>query len=251
VKVSRQPNCPIEKGFCVQPNGRDQNSGVIKVSSVNGNTKEAQKKCLAACRARKGATGCEVIWDQGNRGCYIHTKPVARGNKRPRHMCWVFSKCKGKCPAGYQYTSKDIDGKGKSWSFPGKGVQKCAAVCNRRRGCTGFEYNWKGNERYKCGTYTGGKSNLKGRRTGGHTNWNTCVKPGVISALSVDGVFDDGAFEFDEGSRFGEFGFYAMWAVALAPFVVCVLINAYYACKYCRIEKATPYEKVDLIVDEN
>ena len=87
--------CPIEKGFCVLPNGGDQNSGVIKLNSVDGNTQQAQSTCLKLCRQRVGATGCEVIWNQGNRGCYVHTNTVARGNKAARHMCWVFSKCAG------------------------------------------------------------------------------------------------------------------------------------------------------------
>ena len=87
--------CPIEKGFCVKPNGGDQNSGVVKLNSVDGNTAQAQATCLKLCKNRGGATGCEVIWNQGNRGCYLHTQTVARGNEVGMHMCWVFSKCKG------------------------------------------------------------------------------------------------------------------------------------------------------------
>jgi len=34
-----------------------------------------------------------VIWNQGNRGCYAHTQPIARGNGAGNHACWVFSKC--------------------------------------------------------------------------------------------------------------------------------------------------------------
>ena len=86
--------CPIEKGFCVQSNGADQNAGVIKKNNLDGNTAERQKQCLDICRAHPGATGCEVIWNQINRGCYIHTQQVARGNGVGNHMCWIFSKCK-------------------------------------------------------------------------------------------------------------------------------------------------------------
>ena len=67
--------------------------GVIKVNNIDGNTQDAQEKCLSHCHARKGATGCEVIWDQGNRGCYVHTRTVAKGNNVQKHFCWVFSKC--------------------------------------------------------------------------------------------------------------------------------------------------------------
>uniref|UniRef100_A0A7M5WJ62 DUF5648 domain-containing protein n=2 Tax=Clytia hemisphaerica TaxID=252671 RepID=A0A7M5WJ62_9CNID len=87
-------NCVKEPGFCVQPNGCDQNSGVIKMNSFEGNTQQRQQECLKKCLAHPGATGCEVIWHQSNRGCYIHTQSVARGNNAARHSCWVFSKCK-------------------------------------------------------------------------------------------------------------------------------------------------------------
>ena len=82
--------CPIEKGFCVDSNGGDQNSGVIKLSSVDGDTEQARATCLKLCRQHKGATGCEVIW---NHGCFVHTQAVAKGNGVKDHMCWIFSKC--------------------------------------------------------------------------------------------------------------------------------------------------------------
>ena len=96
--------CPKENGFCVLPNGGDQNSGVIKLDAVDGNTAQQQAKCLAMCRAYKGATGCEEIWNQGNRGCYVHTSVVARGNGVPNHACWIFSKCRG----NFQHFSLEI-----------------------------------------------------------------------------------------------------------------------------------------------
>ena len=83
----------MEKGFCVKEDRGDQNSGVIKLNDLDGNTAERQEKCLELCRAEDGATGCEVIWDQENRGCYAHTDEIDRGNGVDRHGCWVFSKC--------------------------------------------------------------------------------------------------------------------------------------------------------------
>jgi len=80
----------MEKGFCVTSTGKDQNTGVVKVNAIDGNTGTAQSECLQACQAKKGATGCEVIWSQSNRGCYIHTQPIAKGNGVNRHSCWVF-----------------------------------------------------------------------------------------------------------------------------------------------------------------
>ena len=91
-----EPICPIEQGYCITLFGRDQNSGVKKLNGMyNGDTLDGQKECLKLCRSVQGVTGCEVIWDQGNRGCYAHTREVARGNGEARHKCWVFSKCKG------------------------------------------------------------------------------------------------------------------------------------------------------------
>ena len=83
----------MEKGFCVKENGGDQNSGVIKLNELDGNTPQRKEECLELCHSNDQATGCEVIWDQGNRGCYVHTQEIARGNGRDRHDCWVFSKC--------------------------------------------------------------------------------------------------------------------------------------------------------------
>ena len=86
-------DCLREKGFCVTSSGSDQNEGVIIINSIDGNTEESQLECLNICLAYPGSTGCEVIWNQNNRGCYIHTKPIARGNLVNNHYCWVFSKC--------------------------------------------------------------------------------------------------------------------------------------------------------------
>ena len=85
--------CPMEKGLCVTSNGKDQNSGVKKLNAVDGNNPERQQQCLELCFAEDGATGCEVVSNQGNRGCYVHTQEIARGNAADNHECWIFSKC--------------------------------------------------------------------------------------------------------------------------------------------------------------
>ena len=86
----------MEQGFCVRGNGADQNGGVRKLSSVNMNTDELKESCLQQCIAYRGATGCEVIYNTANQGCYVHTRNIARGNNVANHNCWVFTKCKGK-----------------------------------------------------------------------------------------------------------------------------------------------------------
>ena len=84
----------METGYCVKNNGQDQNSGVIKVNNKNAKSLQLKTECLKQCLAHPRSTGCEVIWYQSNKGCYIHTSDIARGNNAPRHNCWIF-KSKG------------------------------------------------------------------------------------------------------------------------------------------------------------
>jgi len=79
----------IEKGFCVKADGHDQNSGVRKLSRKDVNTPERLAECLKLCSEVTNATGCEGIWDQGNKGCYVHTQEVAKGNGADKHICWI------------------------------------------------------------------------------------------------------------------------------------------------------------------
>jgi len=78
-----------EYGFCVTSTGADQNSGVVKLAGGDyGPDAESINECLELCKATAGNTGCEVIWGQGNRGCYVHTQEVARGNLMAKHLCY-------------------------------------------------------------------------------------------------------------------------------------------------------------------
>eukprot|EP00418_Pyrodinium_bahamense_P084262 CAMPEP_0179069454 /NCGR_PEP_ID=MMETSP0796-20121207/30515_1 /TAXON_ID=73915 /ORGANISM="Pyrodinium bahamense, Strain pbaha01" /LENGTH=697 /DNA_ID=CAMNT_0020766519 /DNA_START=50 /DNA_END=2143 /DNA_ORIENTATION=- len=76
----------------------------------------------------------------------------------------------GGCPAGYTFTQQNVWGRGRRFTHV-DAIEKCAKVCTDRPGCTEFEYAFSGNERTKCGTYTGGK--VAGRQRAG---WRTCVK---------------------------------------------------------------------------
>ena len=104
-------HCAREAGYCVKPNGRDQNDGVkqsLNQGSIyqyfksRGSSRQTdiENLCLAMCLETKGATGCETTWgwrwDGG--GCRVHTREVSRGNgSANKYNCWVFSKCtKGK-----------------------------------------------------------------------------------------------------------------------------------------------------------
>ena len=84
---------PTQAGYCVDEFGRDQNSDVIKLWETDcGPSEEKKLECVEKCIAASAVlrvTGCEAIWGQSNRGCYIHTQPIASGNGVDRHSCWV------------------------------------------------------------------------------------------------------------------------------------------------------------------
>jgi hypothetical protein len=85
------------KGFCVKSNNADQNSGVFKLEGGDFLDKEFDKDeekvahCLelCACYDEAPVTGCEMIWEQNNRGCYVHTDRIAKGNNVVRHSCYL------------------------------------------------------------------------------------------------------------------------------------------------------------------
>jgi hypothetical protein len=83
-----------QKGYCVKANNRDENSGVIKLYGGNVRSNRQKRRCVRKCLAHSGGgatvTGCEAIWNQRNRGCYVHTsRAITHGNKVNRHTCWL------------------------------------------------------------------------------------------------------------------------------------------------------------------
>jgi len=84
-------------GFCLTPNGKDQNEGVIELHSQNHDNEDIREACLNKCLAYPNATGCEASWDQTydskwNR-CVVHTLPVSGARYYPGHVCWTFKEC--------------------------------------------------------------------------------------------------------------------------------------------------------------
>ena len=72
--------------------GRDINHGVVK----HWNGAIARNRCLAWCLNYRGATGCEHIVNQGNKGCYVFTTAdVDHGNNAGNHECWIFDPADG------------------------------------------------------------------------------------------------------------------------------------------------------------
>jgi len=87
------PTC-MEAGFCATSSGADQNSGVVQLNDIEGDTTAAQETCLALCRAYSVTwTGCEVAWGSNQRGCYVHTEEVSHGNGAGSYACWVAATC--------------------------------------------------------------------------------------------------------------------------------------------------------------
>jgi len=91
--------------------------------------------------------------------------------------------CTTECPSGYKNIQNDLNGS-QEWT-EGEGITTCEAACDARSGCTAFEYNHAGEENYKCGTYTGGVSDIVTENTGGNSwstegyqrsTWTTCYK---------------------------------------------------------------------------
>jgi hypothetical protein len=80
-----------QNGFCVKSGGQDENSGVVKLDGGNYKSDEKVQQCWDRCASYPGVTGCETIWDQGNRGCYVHTSTaIMRGNGVARHYCALY-----------------------------------------------------------------------------------------------------------------------------------------------------------------
>jgi hypothetical protein len=220
--------CPIENGFCVLSNGGDQNSGVIKLDNSYGyENSGAQESCLARCLERPDATGCEVIWNQWNRGCYVHTDVVAKGNGVGRHMCWIFSRCNDahplhlECPIenGFCVLSNGGDQNSgvikldDSYGYENSGAQEsCLARCLERPDATGCEVIWNQGNR---GCYVHTDVVAKGNGVGRHMCWifSRCndAHPRHLLAGGWDASSDEVPFQVligyaEDGERRGHCG---------------------------------------------
>ena len=171
------PACIKEAGFCVKQDGRDQNSGVIKLNDLDGNTVKRQEDCFKLCLTKPGVTGCEVIWHQGNRGCYAHTQPVSRGNNVDRHMCWICDKkptltCSKEAGFCVKQDGRDQNsGVVKLNSVDGKTLksqEECLKLCLATDGVTGCEVIWDQGNR---GCYAHTQSVARGNGVARHMCW--------------------------------------------------------------------------------
>ena len=82
----------LQKGYCVKKFGRDENDLVTKLYGGNVQTDDEVQACWEKCAAVSGVTGCEAIWNQGNRGCYVHkSTAIIRGNGVNQHYCALYN----------------------------------------------------------------------------------------------------------------------------------------------------------------
>ena len=102
--------CQWQPGYCLDQNGYDQNSGVIKNRDIPDKdfdiiSNHVMAKCLAWCKHGlrkqwyKPAKGCEYIYGKHmrNKGCYYHPQTVSKGNGADNHYCYKFNT--NLCPA--------------------------------------------------------------------------------------------------------------------------------------------------------
>jgi hypothetical protein len=92
------PQCTSLPGACANKLGIEQQDGVIKLLNGDFSTEAEQRRCLQTCQALEGATGCQVVWNSGQRGCYAHTATVDSHTQSSRHVCWIFSECTEPAP---------------------------------------------------------------------------------------------------------------------------------------------------------
>ena len=163
--------CPPSKGYCLDSDARDQNSGVARAP---GNYASAAS-CLAWCRTRAGSTGCEYI-DRGasTDGCYAHTAQVSHGSGSSGYTCFVFDRCTRTAAAaawtGASTNSMSLVNKGGSGCTSSKKCTRCQGDCDRDSDCSEGLLCWQRN----------GKEHVPGCMIGGGgdvNNYDFCYAP--------------------------------------------------------------------------
>ena len=71
-----------EKGFCVDWQSFDQNTGTKTLPN-----QETALDCKDLCRQRSDATACEYSSQRG--GCMYHTTGIKGGNGNSDYTCWI------------------------------------------------------------------------------------------------------------------------------------------------------------------
>jgi len=82
-------------GFCQDANRRDQNAGVVDLTSkmsvtMRGMNADIQNDCAEQCQSYPGSTACEVSWGSTWARCYVHTQPVKYMSGSSWWKCMIF-----------------------------------------------------------------------------------------------------------------------------------------------------------------
>lgn len=162
-----------EEGYCVKPNNADQNSGVYKAS---GSEYWSQSQCVNWCKQYSFGTACELIWNQSNRGCYLHTQVTSHGNGVVNHYCWICNENTGSSSCGSKQNGYCVE---PNWSDQNSGVYKapgsnywsssyCYNWCESEPHKTGCEYIWNQSNR---GCYVHTQTVSHGNNVNNHYCW--------------------------------------------------------------------------------
>jgi hypothetical protein len=96
----------------------------------------------------------------------------------------------------------------------GIGVAKCAAACSGRPGCTAFSYNSGGDASFKCGTFTGGTSDIVWRAH--DLNWRSCVSEHASDGSGATRATSDNSQSVRDGLIFAGIAVLVCAVAALA-----------------------------------
>uniref|UniRef100_A0A7S1B3G8 Uncharacterized protein n=1 Tax=Corethron hystrix TaxID=216773 RepID=A0A7S1B3G8_9STRA len=78
---------PELPGFCIKQNNRRP-----KLKTFLGGVSDynyLKQKCIHECIRHEGYTGCEVVWNGREAGCYVHTEFVVQHKEKSNHFCWI------------------------------------------------------------------------------------------------------------------------------------------------------------------
>jgi len=158
-------------------------------------TARTLEQCATSCNDRMGCTSFEYANGPFQHGaCATYTggdsNIMSDEGRTSQDSNWYSCMKEGQlCPMGYYAIKEDLNGPGEMWEQPNpdpvRSIHQCAASCDRRMGCTSFEFANGPSEHGSCGTYTGGTSNIMSDegRVKKDSNWYSCMKLDAICPM--------------------------------------------------------------------
>jgi len=143
------------------------------------------------------------------RDCQLQSSAAYQSCGGTKYNLDFFLKMNAICPSGFEAISFNLDGEGKTWaqSDSSRTIQDCANICKGRIGCTGFEYNENDG---RCGTYTGGTSNVQQdeSRLDAGSIWRSCL---IDTGNGVKCADENGHCSCNGQVRYGMDGVFTSW----------------------------------------